>query len=311
MNTFGRIFRLTDYGETHGKAMGGVVDGCPAGIEIDFSFIQDELKRRAPSEDIYSTERREEDKVEFLSGINDGITTGAPIAFLIPNTDVKPNPEFLNIIKPSHASYVYKVKYGAKDNSFCGRASARQTVCRVVAGAIAKLILKKQNIIIEARTLETGKSSLPGDTLGALVECTIRNIPAGLGEPVYDKFDARLASAMFSINASKGFEIGKGFKAANSCGSEYNDVQNSDFTFQTNHDGGIQAGITNGQDICFRVAFKPVPTLQMEQTSIDFSGNPVTFKGNNRNDLCVVPRVLPVVEAMAAMVTIDFLLLSK
>jgi chorismate synthase len=311
MNTFGNFFTLTDYGGSHDSHIGGAITGCPAGVEIDLEFIQSELARRAPSQHLYSTQRCESDKVEFLSGIENGKTTGARIEFRIPNEDVQPINAILHVLKPSHASYTYKMKYGITDNSGIGRASARQTACRVVAGTIAKLFLKRFGIEIHAWGEAEGGFTISGDTgdtFGALVHCLIKNLPAGLGEPVYDKFDARLAYAMLSINACKGFEIGKGFDAANMKGSEYNDIQNPDFSFQSNNDGGVQAGITNGQDVYFSVAFKPVPTLQMEQKTIDFDGTPTTYTGNNRNDRCVAPRVLPVVEAMAALVTADFIL---
>ena len=321
MNAFGTSFILSDYGGTYDTHIGGTITGCPAGIDIDYDFIQRELARRAPSHHPHSTQRRESDKVAFLSGIENGKTTGAPVEFRIKNEDVQPDKAMLHVIKPSHASYTYKIKYGITDNSGIGRASARQTACRVVGGAIAKLFLKKHGIEI---TAYDAKSSTPknnpltlsqssgltlsdNDTVGALVHCIIKNLPAGLGEPVYDKFDARLAYAMLSINACKGFEIGKGFAAANMTGCEYNDIQNPDFSFQSNHDGGVQGGITNGQEVSFSVAFKPIPTLQTEQQTIDFDGNPVICKGNNRNDKCVLPRVLPVVEAMAALVTADFM----
>ena len=311
MNTFGRIFRLSDFGDSHGEAMGGMIDGCPAGISIDFDFITTELNRRSPNHHEYSTQRRESDHVRFLSGVKNGKTTGAPIGFIIQNEDIIENAEHLDIIKPSHASYTYKMKYGAPDNAYCGRASARQTVNRIVAGAIAKLILKEQNIAIESNAVSYGKSVDKDDTFGAVTGCVIKNVPAGLGEPVYDKFHARLGYAMLSINAAKGFEIGYGFKATEMSGSQYNDIQNSDFSFRTNHDGGVQAGITNGEDIYFSVAFKPIPTTRIEQETINFKGENVSYKGNNRNDLCVVSRVLPVIEAMAAMVTLDFLLIAK
>ncbi|MDR2972893.1 MAG: chorismate synthase [Bacteroidales bacterium] len=314
MNRFGTKFILSDYNETHDDYIGGTITGCPAGVEIDFEFVQSELSRRAPSQHPHSTQRKESDIVEFLSGIENGKTTGSPIEFRIPNTDVQPNLEMLHIMKPSHASYTYKIKYGITDNSGIGRASARQTACRVVGGAIAKLFLKRFGIEIYARKNDdnirryvTCKVST-GDTIGVVVNCVIKNLPAGLGEPVYDKFDARLAYAILSINACKGFEIGKGFAAAQMKGSEYNDIQNPNFSFQSNNDGGVQAGITNGQEVYFSAAFKPVPTLQKEQKAIDFEGNPTTYTGNNRNDRCVVPRVLPVVEAMAALVTADFML---
>lgn len=308
-DSFGIIFRLTDEGDTHGMELSGVIENCPAGVVIDKDFIQAELARRAPSGDANSTKRREPDVVEFTSGIINNMTTGEPIRFKIPNRDVKVDEAQKYIIKPSHASFVYRQKYGAKSNEECGRASARQTVCRVVAGAIAKLYLHQFGIEIKAETLSMGKASCEGDSFGAKVRCRISNLPAGLGEPVYNKFHARLAFAMMSINAAKGFEIGEGFAAADMCGSQYNDTQNSDFSFNSNHDGGVQAGITNGQEVYFNVAFKPIPSIQLEQQTIDFEGNPVTFKAHERNDRCVVPRVLPVVEAMAAMVVADFMLM--
>jgi len=331
MNSFGTLFVLSDYGGTHDSHIGGTIIGCPTGVDIDFQFIQSELARRAPSQHPYSTQRREPDCVEFLSGIENGKSTGAPIEFKIQNKDVQPDKAMLRVLKPSHASYTYKMKYGIADNSGTGRASARQTVCRVVGGAIAKLYLKKFGIEIHAWMNGEGKKEKEekppsnfgrvngkaergslyendGDTFGALVHCTIKNLPSGLGEPVYDKFDARLAYAMFSINACKGFELGKGFVASKMKGSEYNDIQNPDFSFQSNNDGGVQAGITNGQEVYFSMAFKPIPTLQMEQNTIDFDGKPITCAGNSRNDRCVVPRVLPVVEAMTALVTVDFML---
>jgi len=336
MNSFGAFFTLSDYGGTHDPHIGGTITGCPADIEIDFDFVQSELARRAPSQHPHSTQRREPDHVEFLSGIENGKTTGAPIEFRIQNEDVQPNKAMLHVMKPSHASYTYKIKYGITDNSGTGRASARQTACRVVAGAIAKLYLKQFGIEIHAwEERKKGEKHLllreekvadggsladggsppddgrgepaDGDTSGTLIHCTIKNLPAGLGEPVYNKFDARLAYAMLSINACKGFEIGQGFAVAKMKGSEYNDIQNPDFSFQSNNDGGVQAGITNGQDIYFSVAFKPIPTLQMEQQTIDFDGKPTTYIGTNRNDQCVSPRVLPVVEAMAALVVADFM----
>jgi len=320
MNNFGTSFILSDYGGTHDAFIGGTITGCPAGVAIDFEFIQSELARRAPTRHPYSTQRREGDRVQFLSGIENGKTTGAPIEFKIPNEDVQPDAAMLHVMKPSHASFTYKIKYGITDNSGTGRASARQTVCRVVGGAIAKLYLKKFGIEIHCWEDETTqkqreermrKTENEGDTFGALVHCVIKNLPAGLGEPVYNKFDARLAYSILSINACKGFEIGKGFAAASMQGSEYNDIQNPDFSFQSNNDGGVQAGITNGQEICFSAVFKPVPTLQKQQKTIDFEGNETTYTGNNRNDRCVAPRVLPVVEAMAAMVVADFMLLVQ
>jgi chorismate synthase len=311
MNTFGTTYRLTDWGDTHGEALEGLIEGCPAGVCVDMGFVAAEMSRRAPSGDALSTQRRESDQVEFLSGIVDGKTTGEPIRFRIPNVDVKVSEANRYVLKPSHASYTYMRKYGVKDNEQCGRSSARQTACRVVAGAIAKLWLAERGVRITAKTVRIATPKREGDSVGALVECCISGLPAGLGEPVYDKFSARLAYAMLSINAAKGFEYGEGFKAAEMSGSEYHDVQNPDFSFKTNHDGGVQGGITNGEDVYFRVAFKPIPSVRYDRETIDFEGNPAIMKGSNRNDLCVAPRVLPVVEAMAAMVAMDFWLLAN
>ena len=311
MDTFGTIYRLTDWGDTHGEALEGLIEGCPAGLWFDMDFVTAELNRRAPGGDALSTKRKESDRVEFLSGIVDGVTTGEPIRFRIPNEDVKVSEDNRRVLKPSHASYTYMRKYGVKDNEQCGRASARQTACRVVAGAIAKLWLQDRGVRITSRTLSIATSACEGDSVGALVEGRINGLPAGLGEPLYDKFSARLAYAMLSINAAKGFDYGLGFKAGEMSGSEYHDVQNPDFTFRTNHDGGIQGGITNGEEIYYRVAFKPIPSVRYDRETIDFEGNPVVMKGSDRNDLCVVPRVLPVVEAMAAMVAMDFWLMHN
>jgi chorismate synthase len=310
MDTFGKTYRLTDWGDTHGEALEGLIEGCPAGLRVDMDFVAAELNRRAPSDDALSTKRRETDRVEFLSGLEDGVTTGEPIRFRIPNVDVKISETNRYVLKPSHASYTYMRKYGVTDNEQCGRASARQTACRVVAGAIAKLWLAERGVKITAKILSTATPAREGDSVGALVEGRISGLPAGLGEPVYDKFSARLAYAMLSINAAKGFDYGMGFQAAEMSGSEYHDVQNPDFSFRTNHDGGIQGGITNGEEIYFRVAFKPIPSVRYDRETIDFDGNPVVMKGSDRNDLCVAPRVLPVVEAMAALVTLDFWLTS-
>lgn len=310
MNSFGTLFRLTDFGETHGECLGGIIDGCPAGIIIDETFIQNELQRRVPQGD-GSTQRKEPDKLHLLSGIFEGKTTGAPIAFQIMNRDGRPNREADHLLKPSHASFVLKEKYGHHCNEQGGRYSGRQTVCRVVAGAIAKLILAHYSIKITSEVISTAPSVQLGDTVGARVRCQIDRMPAGCGSPYYDGFDARLAAAMLSIPACKGFEIGEGFAATQMSGSQYNDRQNPDFSFQSNHDGGVQSGITNGQPIIFNVAFKPIPTLQLPQTTIDYEGNEVIYHGNNRNDCSVVPRVLPVVEAMAAMVAVDMLLLQR
>ena len=311
MDTFGKTYRLTDWGDTHGEALEGLIEGCPAGLRVYMDFVAAELNRRAPSDDALSTKRRETDRVEFLSGLEDGVTTGEPIRFRIPNVDVKISETNRYVLKPSHASYTYMRKYGVTDNEQCGRASARQTACRVVAGAIAKLWLAERGVKITAKILSTATPAREGDSVGALVEGRISGLPAGLGEPVYDKFSARLAYAMLSINAAKGFDYGMGFQAAEMSGSEYHDVQNPDFSFRTNHDGGIQGGITNGEEIYFRVAFKPIPSVRYDRETIDFDGNPVVMKGSDRNDLCVAPRVLPVVEAMAALVTLDFWLTSQ
>jgi len=319
MDSFGKCFILSDYGGTHDPFIGGTIEGCPKGFLINFDLIAKEMARRAPSRHSTSTQRNEKDEVEFLSGFHDGITTGEPIRFRIKNTDVQPNPNMEKVLKPSHASYTYMMKYGIQDNSGIGRASARQTACRVVAGAIAKQILSHYKISFHteiapetvALMREIAAIDSFQDTIGAKVLGSIRNVPAGLGEPVYDKLNARLAYGMMSINAAKGFEIGMGYQATQMTGSAYNDIQNTDYTFQTNHDGGIQAGISNGQEINFTVAFKPIPTLRKSQKNIDFLGSSVTFSGNNRNDICVVPRVLPVIEAMAAIVILDFILISK
>ena len=311
MFTFGTTYRLTDWGDTHSDALEGLIEGCPAGVCVDMDYVAAEMSRRAPSDDAFSTQRRESDRVEFLSGIVDGKTTGEPIRFRIPNVDVKVSEANRYILKPSHASYTYMRKYGVTDNEQCGRASARQTSCRVVAGAIAKLWLAERGVRITAKTVSIATPKREGDSFGALVECRISGLPAGLGEPVYDKFSARLAYAMLSINAAKGFEYGEGFRAAEMSGSEYHDIQNPDFSFKTNHDGGIQGGITNGEDVYFRVAFKPIPSVRYDRETIDFDGNPAIMKASNRNDLCVAPRVLPVVESMAAMVAMDFWLLGN
>ncbi len=307
-DSFGTNFRLTDWGDTHGDALEGCVEGCPAGVLVDLAFVQGELDRRSPNVDPRSTRRAEPDRVEFLSGMDArNVTTGEPIRFRILNRDVRINEANRHVIRPSHASYTYFKKYGYTDNEQCGRASARQTVCRVVAGAIAKLVLLPYGITFSSEVLRIGTPARDGDSVGAVVRGRIHRLPAGLGEPVYNKFSAQLAFAMMSINAAKGFEIGEGFHAAEMCGSEYNDLQTPDFSFRTNHDGGVQAGITNGQDVWFSVAFKPIPSVRFDQPSIDFEGNPAILKGSDRNDLCVAPRVLPVVEAMAAIVVADAL----
>jgi chorismate synthase len=350
-NTFGTLFRLTTFGESHGSALGGVLDGCPSALEIDLDFIQNELDRRRPGQSAVTTPRSEPDKVEFLSGIFDGKTTGAPIAFLIRNTNQQSaDYEHLkDIFRPSHADYTYEQKYGFRDYRGGGRASARETLARVVGGAIAKLLLKRSGISIKAYVSQIGTIMLQqnpfdidlslaeqntvrcpdpptairmeeylkelqqtGDTAGGIISCLILNVPAGLGEPIFDKLQADLAKAMLSINAAKGFETGEGFSSAAMTGSMHNDIFIKNSTGQigtrTNHSGGIQGGISNGQPIWFRVAFKPVSTLMMDQPSVNRDGEPAMIKGKGRHDVCVVPRAVPVVEAMSALVLADHLL---
>ena len=314
-NTFGTAFCLTTFGESHGAAIGGVIDGCPAGILLDKALIEKELSRRKPGQNAGMSARKEPDEVEYLSGLFEGKTTGAPIAFIIRNKDAKTS-DYENIkevFRPSHADFTYQMKYGIRDYAGGGRASARTLLPCVVAGAIAKQILATQGIEISSEVIEMGEAR-EKDTVGAIIQGTIKNAPVGLGEPAFMKFHAILAYAMMTINAAKGFEIGEGFNAARMRGSEYND----EFTFdgerirtKTNHSGGVQGGITNGEDIVFRVAFKPIPSVMLPQQTVDIHGNAVTLEIQGRHDTCVVPRVIPIVEAMAAMVTLDFVLLKK
>ena len=314
-NTFGTAYCLTTFGESHGPAIGGVIDGCPTGILLDQALIEKELLRRKPGQNTTMSARKEPDEVEFLSGLFEGKTTGTPIAFLIRNKDAKTS-DYENIkevFRPSHADFTYQMKYGIRDYAGGGRGSARTLLPCVVAGAIAKQILASQNIEISSKVIEMGEAR-EKDTVGAFVQGTIKNAPVGLGEPAFMKFHAILAYAMMTINAAKGFEIGEGFKAARMRGSECND----EFVFdgerirtKTNHSGGVQGGITNGEDIIFRVAFKPIPSVMLPQQTVDIHGNPVTLEIQGRHDICVVPRVIPIVEAMAAMVTLDFVLLKK
>lgn len=347
-NSFGKLFNLTTFGESHGIAIGGVIDGCPPGIEIDFEAIQDEMDRRKPGQSEIVTQRKEPDTVKFLSGIFEGKSTGTPIGFIIENANQK-SKDYSHIkdsYRPSHADYVYDKKYGHRDYRGGGRSSARETACRVVAGAIAKQVLKDikinaftssvGNIFIDkpyqaldfsktesnvvrcpdqdiadkmiARIKEIRKE---GDTIGGTVTCVIQNVPVGLGEPVFDRLHADLGKAMLSINAVKGFEYGSGFCGAKMKGSEHNDLFNQDGTTKSNLSGGIQGGISNGMDIYFRVAFKPVATIMQKQDTIDKDGNIVEMQGKGRHDPCVVPRAIPIVEAMAAMVLADFYLLNK
>ena len=347
-NSFGNIFKISSFGESHGKALGGVIDGCPAGVEIDLDFINSELNRRRPGQSEIVTQRKEDDSVEFLSGIFEGKTTGTPIGFIIVNQDQK-SKDYSHIkdsYRPSHADFVYDKKYGFRDYRGGGRSSARETVVRVVAGSIAKLLLKdvKYNAFVSSvgkikydydisnvnfENIEKSIVRCPdldksqemedlikqtrknGDTVGGIISCIIRNVPIGLGEPVFNKLHAELGKAMLSINAVKGFEFGSGFSGSAMNGSEHNDSFNSDGSTKTNFSGGIQGGISNGMDIYFNVAFKPVSTIMRDQDSIDSHGNEVKVSGKGRHDPCVVPRAVPIVEAMSALVLADYFLLNK
>ena len=306
---------MTTFGESHGAAIGGVIDGCPADILLDKALIEKELSRRKPGQDATMSARKEPDEVEYLSGLFEGKTTGAPIAFIIRNKDAKTSDyeNIKDVFRPSHADFTYQMKYGIRDYAGGGRGSARTLLPCVVAGAIAKQILATQGVEIYSEVIEMGEVK-EKDTVGAIIQGTIKNAPVGLGEPAFMKFHAILAYAMMTINAAKGFEIGEGFSAARMRGSECND----EFTFdgerirtRTNHSGGVQGGITNGEDIVFRVAFKPIPSMMLPQQTVDIHGNAVTLEIQGRHDTCVVPRVIPIVEAMAAMVTLDFILLKK
>ena len=314
-NTFGSAYCLTTFGESHGLAIGGVIDGCPTGILLDKSLIEKELSRRKPGQDANMSARKEPDEVEYLSGLFEGKTTGAPIAFLIRNKDAKTSDyeNLKDVFRPSHADFTYQEKYGIRDYAGGGRGSARTLLPCVVAGAVAKQILASQGIEVLSEVVEMGETR-DKDTVGAIIQGTIKNAPVGLGEPAFMKFNAVLAHAMMTINAAKGFEIGEGFNAARMRGSEYNDEFYFDgerIRTKTNHSGGVQGGITNGEDIVFRVAFKPIPSVMLPQQTVDIHGNAVTLEIQGRHDVCVVPRVLPIVEAMAAMVTLDFILLKK
>ncbi len=352
-NTTGKLFCLTTFGESHGEAIGGVIDGCPSGLKIDMDFIQNELEKRKPGQSFLTTKREETDKVEFLSGIFNGKTTGAPIGFIIKNIDKKTEDyEFLkDIYRPSHADYTYEKKYGVRDYRGGGRASARETAARVVGGAVAKIILKNSGINIIAYVSKIGDIELEkdykilnfeqiekslvrcpdketsekminliknikdeGDSIGGIISCVVQGVPVGLGEPVFDKLQADLAKAMMSINAAKGFEYGAGFKSSGKKGSEHNDsfvIEDGEIITKTNNSGGIQGGISNGQDIYFNVAFKPTPTIKKEQQTIDKNGKKVIFSGKGRHDVCIVPRAVPVVEAMTAIVIADHFLRFK
>ncbi|NCC98787.1 MAG: chorismate synthase [Bacteroidia bacterium] len=330
MNTFGNIFSLTEFGESHGRAIGGVIDGCPAGVIVDEAFVQAELDKRRPGQSSLTTARKEADSVEFLSGIFEGKTTGTPIGFVIYNTDQHSSDyeNVKNVFRPSHADFTYTTKYGLRDYRGGGRSSARETACRVVAGAIAKLALSQvSNINICAEITQVAKvtskadmdaeilkAKQDGDTVGGIISCTIKNVPVGLGEPVFGKLHAMLASAMMSINAAKGFEYGTGFEGVSMRGSEQNDefvCEGGQVKTRTNRSGGIQGGISNGQDIYFRVAFKPVATLMKAQNTIDAGGNSVVLTMKGRHDACVLPRAIPVIESMAAIVLFDAYLMSR
>ncbi len=347
-NTFGKLFKLTTYGESHGVAIGGIIDGCPAGLQLDFEAIQNEMERRKPGQSKIVTQRKEPDTVEFYSGIFEGVTTGTPIGFVIHNTNQKSKDytHIKDVYRPSHADYTYDKKYGVRDYRGGGRSSARETASRVVAGAIAKQMLS--SIKINAYTSAVGDITLDkpyqdldfskiesnvircpdetiaeqmiarineikkqGDTIGGVITCVIQNVPVGLGEPVFDKLHAELGKAMLSINAVKGFEYGSGFEGSKMLGSAHNDKFNEDGSTQTNLSGGVQGGISNGMDIYFNIAFKPVATTLQKQETINSAGETVEMQGKGRHDPCVVPRAVPIVEAMAALVIADYALLRR
>lgn len=347
-NTFGNLFKVSTFGESHGKAIGGVIDGCPSGITLDLGAIQNDLDRRKPGQSAIVTQRKENDEVEFFSGIFEGKTTGTPIGFAIHNTNQKSKDygHIKDSYRPSHADYVYDQKYGFRDYRGGGRSSARETASRVVAGAIAKQFLKgveinafvsqvgalgleKTYLELDLSLTESNPVRCPdpetaakmeeyikatkkeGDTIGGVITCVAKNVPVGLGEPVFDKLHAELGKAMLSINAVKGFEYGSGFEGVKMKGSEHNDPFNSDGSTKTNHSGGIQGGISNGMDIYFNVAFKPVATVIQGYETIDKKGNKVQAQGKGRHDPCVVPRAVPIVEAMTALVLADYMLLNR
>ena len=347
-NSFGKLFKLTTFGESHGVAIGGIIDGCPSGIKLDFEAIQNEMERRIPGQSKIVTQRKEPDTVEFYSGIFEGVTTGTPIGFVIHNTNQKSKDysHIKDVYRPSHADYTYEKKYGVRDYRGGGRSSARETASRVVAGAIAKQMLDAIKINaftssvgdifidkpyqdLDFSKTETNAIRCPdeataekmiakvqeikkqGDTIGGTITCVIENVPVGLGEPVFDKLHAELGKAMLSINAVKGFEYGSGFCGAKMKGSEHNDLFNEDGSTKTNLSGGVQGGISNGMAIYFRVAFKPVATVIQKQEALNSSGEIVEMQGKGRHDPCVVPRAVPIVEAMAALVIADFTLLRR
>ena len=319
MNSIGHIFRLTAFGESHGAAIGGVIDGCPSQLKLDFEGIDSELRRRKTAQTATASQRKESDHVEWLSGLLDGVTLGTPIAFMVRNEDAKSADyeSLKEIYRPSHADFTYEQKYGIRDWRGGGRASARTTLPIVVAGAVAKQILKEKNIRILAEVASMGdteQAQKEGDTVGGIVECRIIGAPAGLGEPMFAKFSAELAHALFSLPAVKGFEIGDGFALARMKGSEANDTfinKEGRITTLTNHSGGIQGGITNGNDIVFRVAFKPIPSLMKTQQTVNRAGETCEIAVGGRHDVCALPRTMVLVEALAAMVTVDMMLLQK
>ena len=322
MNTLGKILTLTTFGESHGPAMGGVLDGMPAGVDIDLDALQRFVDRRRTGQTAGSSTRDEQDRVEVLSGIWQGKTLGTPIGFIVRNTDARSADydDIARCYRPNHADFTWEKKYGLRDPRGGGRASARETVARVVAGGIAIQALNKLGITIEAAaypldTAELQRAMAEGDTLGGIIECTVKGAPAGLGEPLFGKLHAQLAAAMMSIPSVHGFEYGDGFELAAKRGSEVMDLfeRRADGTIGTltNHSGGIQGGISNGEDIVMRIAFKPVPTLMREVPTVDRDGNPVTLQPRGRHDVCVVPRAIPIVEAMAALVILDNYLIKK
>jgi chorismate synthase len=347
-NSFGNIFKLTTFGESHGEALGGIIEGCPPNLTLDFEAIQKEMQRRKPGQSAIVTQRKEEDEVQFLSGIFEGKTTGTPIGFVIPNTNQKSDDysHIKDTYRPSHADYVYEKKYGIRDYRGGGRSSARETTSRVVAGAIAKQVISNIKITafvssvgeifidkpyqdLDFSLIESNVVRCPdlatatkmeehikeikkqGDSVGGTITCVIQNVPIGLGEPVFDKLHAELGKAMLSINAVHGFEYGSGFCGAKMKGSDHNDSYNEDGTTKTNLSGGIQGGISNGMDIYFRVAFKPVATLLQKQEVLTNQNEIIEQQGKGRHDPCVVPRAVPIVEAMAALVIADYYLLNK
>lgn len=352
-NSYGTLFRISTFGESHGEAVGVIVDGCPAGITVDLDFIQSELDRRKPGQSKITTQRKEEDRIEILSGVFEGKSTGSPIAMMVRNADAR-SKDYSHIaekFRPSHADYTYHVKYGVRDYRGGGRSSARETLARVAAGALAKTVLSQLGITIQAYVSQVGPLKLNKsyteldlsktednilrcpdpemaekmiafidetrknqDTVGGVVTGVIKGTPVGLGEPAFDKLHAELGKAMLSINAVKGFEYGSGFEGVALFGSQHNDpfvIENGKVRTTTNHSGGIQGGISNGEDIYFKVAFKPVATLMKDQESINTAGEATTVSGKGRHDPCVVPRAVPIVEAMAAIVILDFYLINK